>query len=253
MLEAAERLVALWLGHALDTSARRWCQRSPRKAEAEAPRERRDERGRGAGLATFVLGRVLRDERAADERAADVAERLRREELAAGSTIASRVRSSRRSRARRARISPPRYDGPTPFPVKPNPWWTRPRLPKIGRRVGETSIGPPQACVTARPRSCGKKRTHALARAGDDTADFVPAWRARRAVEPHRAAAPAERDAAVARRAGVVDERPAVDDRLAARPAELLEHVGHGLGEDDVAGGDGERQPVAGEAAPRRS
>ena len=70
----------------------------------------------------------------------------------------------------------------------------------------------------------------------------------RGATEAHPAAAPAEGDAAVARRAQVVEERAAVGDRLAAGPAELLEHVGHGLGQDDVARRDGVR-----EAKPRKA
>ena len=54
------------------------------------------------------------------------------------------------------------------------------------------------------------------------------------------AAAPAEGDAAVGRGAEVVDEGAAVGDRLAAGPAELLDHLGDGLGDDDVGRGDGE-------------
>ncbi len=61
------------------------------------------------------------------------------------------------------------------------------------------------------------------------------------------AAAPAEGDAAVGRGAEVVDEGAAVGDRLAAGPADLLEHVGDRLGDDDVGGGDGE--PAAQRAA----
>ena len=54
------------------------------------------------------------------------------------------------------------------------------------------------------------------------------------------AAAPAEGDAAVGRGAEVVDQGAAVGDALAAGPADLLEQLGHRLGEDDVRGGDGE-------------
>ena len=57
------------------------------------------------------------------------------------------------------------------------------------------------------------------------------------------AAAPAERDPAVAGGAEVVHERAGVGDALAAGPAELLEHVGDRLGQDDVRGGD--RDPRA--------
>ena len=66
--------------------------------------------------------------------------------------------------------------------------------------------------------------------------------------EAHLPAAPAERDPAVARRAEVVEQRAAVVDVLAAGPADLLEHVGYGLGHDDVAGGDGVRVAEPGEA-----
>ena len=67
--------------------------------------------------------------------------------------------------------------------------------------------------------------------------------------ERERPAAPAEHDPAVVRGPEVVHERAAVGDRLAAGPAELLEHVGHRLGEHDVRGGHGE--PVAQRAHPR--
>jgi hypothetical protein len=41
-------------------------------------------------------------------------------------------------------------------------------------------------------------------------------------------------DAAVVRRAEVVQEHARVDDRLAARPADPVEQLGHRLGQDDV-------------------
>jgi hypothetical protein len=67
------------------------------------------------------------------------------------------------------------------------------------------------------------------------------------------AAAPAQQDPPVPGRAEVVQEGAAVGDALAARPAQPLDHVGHGLGEDDV--GRGHRQPRAelGQPAHRRS
>ena len=75
----------------------------------------------------------------------------------------------------------------------------------------------------------------------DLVVDLHPAAgpRARR----HPAAGPAEHDPPVARRARVVQQRAAVGDRLAAGPAERLDHVGHRLRADDVARGHGE--PVA--------
>src|SRR5260221_9064605 len=59
---------------------------------------------------------------------------------------------------------------------------------------------------------------------------------------PHRdpAAAPAKCDAPVRGGAEVVDQGAAVGDALAPGPADLLEQLGNGLGEDDVGGGDGE-------------
>ena len=58
-------------------------------------------------------------------------------------------------------------------------------------------------------------------------------------------AAPAEQDAAVAGGAEVVDQRAAVGHALAAGPAELRDHVGHGLGQHDVRGGDREARAQA--------
>ena len=84
--------------------------------------------------------------------------------LRSGSTIASPVSSSRRSSASRARISPPRYVGPTPLPVKPKPWWIRPREPKIGRWVGETSIGPAPGVRQLAFASCGNIRAELAGR-----------------------------------------------------------------------------------------
>ena len=69
-----------------------------------------------------------------------------------------------------------------------------------------------------------------------------------RAAESHPAAAPAERDPSVAGRPQVVEQRAAVGDRLASRPAELLDHVGHRLRDDHVARRDGVREPEAVEA-----
>ena len=58
-----------------------------------------------------------------------------------------------------------------------------------------------------------------------------------------RARARAHHDAPVGGRAEVVDEHPAVDDRLAARPADLGEQLRNRLGQDDVAAEVG--QPAA--------
>src|SRR5919108_614776 len=66
-------------------------------------------------------------------------------------------------------------------------------------------------------------------------------------------AAPAEDDSAVARRPEVVQERASVGDALAAGPADLLQDAGHGLGQDDVGGGDGEPRAERGDRARRRA
>ncbi len=69
--------------------------------------------------------------------------------------------------------------------------------------------------------------------------------------DPHPAAAPAERDASVVRSPQVVEERPAVGDRLVTRPAELLDHVGHRLGDDHVARRDAVCEAEAAEGSGR--
>src|SRR5204863_2430826 len=93
----------------------------------------------------------------------------------------------------------------------------------------------------------GEEANEALASAPDH-ARVELELRGAPCAEPHGAPAPAEGDAVVCGRAHVVHELPRIDDRLPASPAELVEHVRNGLGEDDVARGDGERQPVAAEA-----
>ena len=60
----------------------------------------------------------------------------------------------------------------------------------------------------------------------------------RRAPGREPPAAPPEHDPPVARGAEVVHERARVGDALAARPAQLLQHVRDRLGQDDVRGGD---------------
>ena len=100
----------------------------------------------------------------------------------------------------------------------------------------------PRRARSRRPASWGKKRTRSALDLRDDVrVDLHPPARAR--AGRHPAAGPAEDDPVVARRAHVVQQRAPVGDRLAAAPAELVEHVRHRLGADDVAGGD--REPVA--------
>ena len=77
---------------------------------------------------------------------------------------------------------------------------------------------------------------------GDDAVvDVHPAARPR--AGRHPPAGPAEHDPVIARRPHVVQQRAPVGDRLAAAPAERVDHVRHRLGADDVAGRD--REPVA--------
>ena len=107
--------------------------------------------------------------------------------------------------------------------------------------LGDTSIGPPQACVMRRPSSAGKIRSSAGAprrRRRGPPRSGRPA-----AAVGQPAAAPAEHDPAVARGAEVVEERAAVRDALAARPPDPLDHVGHRLREDDVGGGHRQSRP----------
>ena len=167
-----------------------------------------------------------------------------------GSTIARRVRSSRRSRARRARISPPRYDGPDAVPGEAEPVMDSAAASEDRKvRRGDVDRAAPRVghCAAARLREEAAQR--ALCLRDDVRVELEPVGRP--AAHPHRAAAPAEHDPAVTCRARVVDERSAVDDRLAARPAKLVEDVRNGLGEDDVARCDREREPIAGERGGR--
>ena len=69
--------------------------------------------------------------------------------------------------------------------------------------------------------------------------------RVQAAPEADRARAAPHEDPAVGRRSEVMEEHARVADGLAARPADLLEELGHGLGQDDVA-------PEVREPAPER-
>ena len=66
--------------------------------------------------------------------------------------------------ATRSRVS---TVGPTPLPVNPKPCWIRPREPKMGRCVGETSIGPPHAWLKRSPSSWGNVSKKCRARICD--------------------------------------------------------------------------------------
>ena len=67
------------------------------------------------------------------------------------------------------------------------------------------------------------------------------------------AAPPTEGDASVRRGSEVVDHRPRVGDALAARPAQLGDHVGDRLGDHHVTGGDGEPPAQLAVAGQRRA
>ena len=138
-------------------------------------------------------------------------------------------------------MRPASCDGPTPFPVKPNAKWTgapgqRPDLGHVARRhVDRTAPG-------VRDPAAGEGREEAQepgVRLGGDLGIHLHAAVQPRAVR-QPAAAPAEQYPAVRGGAEVVQERAAVRDALAAGPADLLDHVGHRLGEHDVGRGDGE-------------
>ncbi len=165
---------------------------------------------------------------------------------ASAPTSGSRVSSSSAPVASEASVRPTRFVGPTPLPVKPKPKWTGlpSSVPIWGMWLGETSIGPPQACVMRRPCEAGEEAHHRLVRgAGGVAVDLHAAVHARPVGQPP--AAPAEQDAAVAGGAEVVHQRAPVGHALAARPVKLGDHVRHRLGQDDVRGGDGQPRAQA--------
>ena len=107
-------------------------------------------------------------------------------------------------------------------------------VPKRGSLSAETSIGPLQRARDRRSGEGRKQLAQAAFGAGlrghvveDPGADAV--------AEPEPARAAAHQHAPVWRRAEVVEEHAPVDDRLAPRPADLLEQLRHRLGEDDGA------------------
>ena len=204
----------------------------------------------GIGAPALVLGSVLPDERAADERASDIAERLGREELAIGlhdrerrevvPTVEGEPREDLPAEVRRADAVPGE-----PVAVMDAGAAAEDRQVR-GGDVDRTAPGM-RDLLSAQLR---EEANEAPARALDHTrVELQPARPL--AGEAHRSSAPAEGDAAVACGPHVVNESAAVDDGLATGPAELLEDVRDGLGEDDVTRGHCERQPIAGEARSR--
>src|SRR5438105_8271411 len=95
--------------------------------------------------------------------------------------------------------------------------------------VDRTSPG----AFDARIREAGKQSAETALRTGRGRA--VPG---EAIVEPSAEAdgtgPAAHQDAAVVRRAEVVEEHASVDDRLPARPADPLDELRDGLGEDDI-------------------
>ena len=203
------------------------------------------------GFSAVVLGRIFRDQRAPDECSARVAERLRREELAAGlddreprPCVAPVERESREDLSAEVR-RPDAVSGEAEAVVD-SPAAAEDRHV----RGGDVDWPAPGVRHFASARLREEAR-EALARRSDDAAvELQPVGDASR--EPHRAASPAEGDPTVACRPHVVHERAAVDDRFAARPAELVEHIRDRLRENDVARRECEREPVAGESRSRR-
>jgi len=88
----------------------------------------------------------------------------------------------------------------------------------VDLRAGERRQQLPQPTLSA----CSSRRVGAEAR-------IEPAAVADRpGTAPHQ-------DTAVRSRTEIVQEHSPVDDRLAARPADLVEQLGHGFSQDDVA------------------
>src|SRR5919106_1909317 len=211
--------------------------------EPEAARKRCDHRGQDAGTLSGVLGRVLRDERPPDERASHIAERLGREELARRlhererRPLVSAVEGEARQDLAAEVRGTDSVSGEAEAVVDAS---TAAEDRKVGG--GDVDRAAPGVRVLPPPQ-LRKEADEALARPRDDARiDLEPGLTS--PAETHRAAAPAERDAVVPRRSQVVDESSAVDDRLAAGPAEVGEHVGDGFRQHDVAGGGRPREPV---------
>ena len=115
---------------------------SARETQPEAPRERRDERAHRARPAPGVLGGVGAGERLADQRPADPAEGLRRHQLAVGIDDRESCQLVAPIEREPGEDLAPEVARPTPLPVKPKPWWTRPRLPE-DRQVGRRDVDRP--------------------------------------------------------------------------------------------------------------
>ena len=106
----------------------------------------------------------------------------------------------------------------------------------------ETSIGPPHARSTRAAASPGSRRR----RPCSARATVGASSKKRASIRPAAADRPgagAHQHPPVRGRPEVVEEHAPVGDRLAARPADLLEQLRHRLGEDDVAAE--RRQPAA--------
>ena len=215
------------------------CRFSARRGSRSAPGSRPPCAVSAPGPAAPLERRLLAQDRAADDRPADVAERLRRdpqrrrvdEREAAGLVAAvERQRGQRAADHVRgadavAGVAEARSGSPGSSSAI------------TGRWLGETSIGPPQAWSIRRPVEPGEEAAAGGARPRRLTPGSTSARPSVRAPKTTRAAAPAEGDPPVGGGAEVVDHRPRVGDALAAGPADLLEHVGHRLGDHHVAGG----------------
>ena len=198
----------------------------------------------GLGVAALLLGRLLAEQRVADEQAAEVAERLGRDLQGLGF-------DDREPGVVVAAVEGERGEGVGGHPRRAD---AVPReaeaVVDAGRRGCRRS-----ACGWVRRRSARPMRGRSAARRGRGrtgrgagaTATATPAstsaWRCTPGSRDASPAAPAERDPAVRRGPEVVEQVAGVGDALAAGPADLLDQVGDGLGDDHVARG--QRQPVA--------
>ena len=199
-----------------------------------APAGRRRRRAlSGSARSPRSLAASTREERRAHRSAAQPGERLRghpgtgvRADDRRGACTRrggrARARRARGPRAGRADAVAGEAEGVS-APGRPE------KLPICGMWLGETSIGPPQACVRRRPRTPGNIRsrsraTWAATSRSTSTRPFTRAPQASRPPPQPSTMRPSRRGAEV------VQEQAAVRDALAAGPADLLEQVRHRLG-----------------------
>ena len=223
------------------------------RLDADSLRQPGDRAGQRAGPAALLLDSLAAQHRGADDHAAGVAKRLRRhshprrlDDRQPGDLVAAVQRQ-------RGEDAPGNPRGRNPVPGVAEGVVNAVTVEaadhgQVGR--GDVDRAAPGVLDSASPER--REETDELAlHLGDHAAvqlDAAVQAGARR--QP--AASPAEDDAPVGGGAEVVDQVSRVGDALAARPAELGEHVGHRLGDHHVAGGDGE-PPAQGAVAGERT